>query len=164
MKLIPLTRGKFTKVDDEDFERVAKYRWYADLQGARNVYRARRVVRRNGKRVNLYLHRFILNAPKGLEIDHINHDPLDNRKSNLRLCTRQENTRNQRRHLDKNTPYKGVYKDKNSRSHPWRAMIVVRNKQKYLGSFSTPKQAAERYDREAIKCFGVFASPNFTNR
>src|SRR5690606_31340831 len=80
-KLIPLTQGKFAKVDNEDFERVIQYNWYFDGRYVRNNSAG-------------HLHRFIMNAPDHLEVDHIWHDELDNRKSELRLATPSQNSGN----------------------------------------------------------------------
>jgi hypothetical protein len=84
-KLIPLTQGKFAIVDAEDYERLSKYKWHVD-KGDSTYYAARGIV---GK--NFRMHREILNAPEGLVVDHRNHNGLDNRKKNLRLCTRSQN-------------------------------------------------------------------------
>ncbi|MMZ67947.1 hypothetical protein D1872_305870 [compost metagenome] len=90
MREIPLTQGKVAIIDDEDFEKVSAYKWcYSSTIG---YAVSRKVV--NGKRQPVLMHRLILDAPPGLVTDHINHDKLDNRKANLRLCTRHENNRN----------------------------------------------------------------------
>ena len=106
MKKIKLTQGKYALVDDADFEMVSKFKWSYDPKG----YAFTNFGKRPHRRV-LFLHRFIMGEPKDKECDHINNDKLDNRRENLRICTRFENSCN--RKLFKNiTGYKGVYYDK----------------------------------------------------
>lgn len=88
MKTIQLSRGLSTKLDDEDFESFYIFDWYA-LKGRNNFYAVRSI-----GRGTKYLHREIMSAPCGYDVDHINHDTLDNRKSNLRICLHAENLRN----------------------------------------------------------------------
>ena len=87
-KSIPLTQGKFALVDDEDFEKLNQNVWLFC-----NGYAARGVNRFPRRRL-LYMHRIILNPPEGFDVDHISHNSLDNRKENLRICSRTENQRN----------------------------------------------------------------------
>ena len=93
MKLLPLTKGYFAKVDDEDYERLARSSWHVNIP-SRNYIRAIGYVKRTGKYEKVYLHREIINAPNAIDVDHINGDPLDNRKSNLRLATTSQNRAN----------------------------------------------------------------------
>lgn len=95
MKSISLTKGKFAKVDDEDFEELNKYKWCAgEIKGIWYAYRGKReglIVKR------ISMHRLIMKAEKRWDIvDHINHDGLDNRKINLRIVTNSENLRNRK--------------------------------------------------------------------
>ncbi len=89
-RLIPLTQGKFTVVDAEDYERLSRHKWCA-AKNRENFYAHRY---RDGTIVNM--HREIMGAPKGVVCDHKNHDCLDNRKSNLRLCTNAQNQYNKK--------------------------------------------------------------------
>lgn len=89
--LIPLTKGLFSKISVEDVERVCKYKWFA-TKTTYGSYRASATI--NNKQVRL--HRFILNAPDNMDVDHINHDTLDNRREKIRICTRSENLKNRR--------------------------------------------------------------------
>ncbi len=100
--LIPLTQGKFAIVDAEDYDWLIRYKWHACK--CKNTYYASRV--RGGKTIKM--HREIMRAPKGLVCDHINHNGLDNRKRNLRLCTNAQNCYNQRASATGTSKYKGV--------------------------------------------------------
>lgn len=91
MKVIELTKGHVAIVDDEDFAQLAQYRWCVTTNGHGLLYAMRRI----GKKP-VYMHRVILNASHGIEIDHKNGDTLDNRRSNLRLATRRQNACNKK--------------------------------------------------------------------
>lgn len=156
MKVIYLTQGKIAIVDDEDFEKLSQYKWFAHND---KNFRLWYVMRKAGSK-HLYMHRVVLNVPKDLEIDHINGDGLDNRKSNLRICTRQENTRNKRKGKG-TSKYKGVYWNKKVRK--WHTQIVVNHRRIYLGLFEDEREAALQYDVFAEKYFGGFAKPNLPN-
>jgi hypothetical protein len=153
-KEIKLTQGKVTIVDAEDYDFLSQWKWYCDGGG----YARRNSPRGDGKRVAILMHRFILDAPKGVEIDHRNRDTLDNRKSNLRLCNREENCRNKKKHSNNRSGYKGVSRHNDGR---WQAEISVSGQKKYLGRFDTKEEAAKIYDKEALKHFGEFAYLNF---
>ncbi len=96
MKYVPLKNGQSFIVDDEDFEKVSEYSWH--FFGAGYIGRSKHLGYFNGKQKNkmLYLHRFLTDAPDGQEVDHINGDRLDNRKSNLRFSTRSQNNANKK--------------------------------------------------------------------
>lgn len=145
MKEVPLTRGKVALVDDEDYERVMAHRWCYMTAG----YAAR------GRDWGMqYLHRFILDAPKGRRIDHISGDKLDNRRSNLRLCTHQQNMQNSKKRVDNTSGHKGVSFDKTTGS--WKAYINMDGKTVHLGRFPTAEAAAEHRNAIAEKLFGEF--------
>jgi len=103
---------------------------------------------------NLRLHRLLLDAPPGLQVDHIDGDPTNNRRSNLRLCTHAENGKNQRRPSTNSSGFKGVSWHK--RDKRWYARIMINRKNKHLGCFDTPEDAKAAYDVAAERLFGEF--------
>src|SRR5688572_24444050 len=105
MKLIPLTQGKFAKVDDADYECLSQWKWMVTHYG----YACRFLQKDKKKRV-IWMHRVINNTPDGMLTDHVNHDTLDNRRENLRTATHAYNNHNSRKRVDGVTSsYKGVY-------------------------------------------------------
>jgi HNH endonuclease len=113
------------------------------------------------QRSTLYIHRLIMNVwDRNIHVDHINGNGLDNRKSNLRLCSNQQNSFNQigQPKQRKNVKYKGVKKNTNCKT--WSARLTFNGKSIYLGCFKTQKLAALEYNKAAIKYFGKFAYLN----
>lgn len=161
MKTIKLSKGMFAMVDDADFDDVNRHRWHVLM--APGVARACRTYKRNGTKIHVYMHRQIIGALPGQIVDHANHDGLDNRRSNLRLCSKADNARNgYRRIRGKTAKFKGVCIT--SRRHtpsPWRATITVNGRQKSLGNYKTQDEAALAYDAAARSYFGEFANLNF---
>ena len=158
MKQIPLTQGKFAIVDDEDYEELSKYNWYA--WRGNGTYYAVRSIGKYPNRSKERMHRRIMKAHKGQEVDHINRDSLDNRRCNLRLCTRSQNMANMSSYRKNcSSKYKGVSWDKIHRK--WVAYIC-RGKQRRLGFFISEIDAAKAYDEAAIKLFGEYANKNFS--
>jgi hypothetical protein len=162
-RLIPLTQGKVALVDEEDYELVSQFKWHANLcheriQG-KSVYYARGMVRVGGCRRRVYLHRFVMNAPKGTQVDHVNNDhTLDCRKNNLRVSTQSQNMGNQRSRLNTSSRYKGVSLHK--LTGKWDARIKLCGKQAYLGLYTTEDDAARAYNAAATLHFGEFALLN----
>jgi len=93
--LIALTKGKLAIVDDEDFHRVSAYSWCADYNKCTRSFYARTTIKIAGKRKNVYMHRLIMDAKKGEAIDHVDHNTLDNRKSNTKITNTLGNGKNQ---------------------------------------------------------------------
>ena len=145
-KSIPLTKGFFAIVDDEDFDKLNIFKWYY----ISNRYAARW----NGKE-NICMHREIMNTPDKMETDHINGNGLDNRKENLRICTTSENAKNRKGHGT--SKYLGVSWSKKRKK--WIAQININGKVKFLGRFDSEVLAAEIYDQYAIKNHKDFARP-----
>jgi len=157
---IPLTQGKFALVDPEDYEELSKYKWYA-VRSPRGFYAVRSIKAKNSRsgQKSVRMHRVILKAPEGKFIDHINHNGLDNRKSNLRICTMQQNSWNMRKQRRNCTSqYKGVAWHKGEGK--WQARIICNGKSFSSGYFDDEKAAAMAYDDKAKELFGEFASPN----
>ncbi len=156
-KLIGLTQDKFAIVDAEDYEWLSKYKWHVEKDDC-TYYAARSVSKRN-----ISMHREILSAPDGLVVDHRNHNGLDNRKENLRLCTVAENNRNRRPYRRGNmwSKYKGVSFDKNRSL--FTARIQYNGKNIFIGRFKNEVDAAKAYDKKAKQLFGKFAYLNFPN-
>lgn len=116
----------------------------------------------NNSRTSVILHRLIMNFPKNREIDHINGNGLDNRKSNLRICTRFENGKNRKKSSLNTSGFYGVHLSKDGkRKKRWTSMIRVGGKKKYIGRFFTKTEAAIAYDEQAKKYHGAFATLNF---
>lgn len=153
MKTIQLTKGAVALVDDEDYEKLNKFKWYLNSEG----YAVRDVFSK-GIRKNTRMHRVVANPPDGMDTDHVNRNRLDNRKENLRVCTRSENLRNSSLRSDNATGYKGVAFHKFSSLY--HATINVDKKQKSLGYFKTPKEAAKAYNDAALILFGEFSKLN----
>ncbi len=166
MREIPLTRGKIALVDNDDFEKVNQYKWCA-VKHKNTFYavraetlRSRQETRETGlpRQKMVYMHRFIMNTPEGVETDHINHNGLDNQKGNLRLCTTTQNLQNKVPCVG-TSEYKGVYWAKWAKK--WMTRIQYEGKQVYLGYFDVEIDAAKAYDTKAKELFGPFAYPNF---
>ena len=160
---IPLTRGQYAIVDPEDYERLAQYKWHANENG-RTYYAARAVRGKNGRYRYHSMHREILPVGKGLFVDHINHDGWDNRKANLRPATRTQNCRNSLKRARKGwvSQYKGVAW--RAKSQLWEALITVNYRHIFLGSFRTEVEAAQAYDRAALRYHREFACLNFPRK
>jgi hypothetical protein len=159
MKKLKLSQGKFAVVDDEDYEELAKYKWRAQ-KGGYTFYAVRSSYLKDGKHNVILMHRVILDAPKGMFVDHINGDGLDNRRCNLRLCTHAENIRNSKTRRDNTSGYKGVYLLKHDRK--WCACLSVNGVTRHLGRFTTPEAAARAYNEAAEKYYGRFARTNYS--
>jgi hypothetical protein len=156
MKRIPLTRGMFALVDDEDFEWLSIYRWNAHAVAGFFYATASRY--RGQVKTQPYMHRLIMRPTPGKRVDHINHDTLDNRKSNLRICSPSQNLWNSKIPLSNKSGYKGV--SKCSATGRWRVDIRKSGKGINIGRFVDIRKAAMAYDREATRMFGEFALTN----
>jgi hypothetical protein len=155
MKEVQLTQGYVALVDDEDFERVNAYKWYAQVSH-KTVYAHRSTPRVNGKQGNQSMHRFLLNLPSGHdpEVDHKDRNGLNCQRYNLRTATRQQNCCNRN---DK-VKHKGI--SWSERRNKWKAHIQVNRKEVHLGYFSSQEAAAAAYDVAALKYYKEFALTN----
>ncbi|OAJ75137.1 hypothetical protein AYJ08_05835 [Brevibacillus sp. SKDU10] len=149
---IPLTQGKVTIVDDEEFEPLSKYKWFATKCG-NSYYAARRL---NGK--TILMHRYIMNPENRLVVDHVDGDSLNNQKSNLRICSKAQNNRNQRIKTNNKSGYKGVYW--REEKGKWQGSMRHNSKTVYLGLFTDQEEAARAYNQKAVELFGEFARLN----
>lgn len=167
---IPLTKGKVVIIDDDDFEKIAKFKWrVGDCSRGKNKnsrYYARSQVYLgsvgNKPKVKpIFMHRMILGLKRKGEVDHINGDSLDNRKENLRIVSHQQNCWNscKKKSANNTSIHKGVGRQKGTK--PWRARIVSGGKRIHLGSFATEIEAAKAYDEAAMITFGEYANINF---
>jgi len=158
MREIPLTRGYVTLVDDDDYEWLSQWKWYA-ANDRTNVYVQRAERLDNGKQRTIRMHRLILGVGKGIVVDHIDRDGLNNQRSNLRIATPQQNTWNRRKFRSNTSGFRGVAWD--SSNQKWKAKININGKPTHLGLFDTPEEAAWMYDHAARIHYGEFASLNF---
>jgi hypothetical protein len=159
MKEIQLTKGKVALVDDEDFEYLNQFKWYASR--AKNGFYVHRALKGiNRKQIKTSIHRVIMKAEKGIIIDHVDGNGLNNQKNNLRICTLGQNQMNRGAQLNNKSGFKGVHYFNNTTDKNWIAKISYNKKIIYLGSYSNPIDAARAYNEAAIKYHGEFANLN----
>lgn len=149
MREILLTQGKVALVDDDDFEWLVQWKWYAHK--TKNNWYARRDEKRHPVRKRIYMHVQIMGNSDGLDIDHKNGNGLDNRKFNLRKCTHTENLFNTKISPNNTSGYKGASYDK--RREMWMAKIGIGGKTKFLGYYLTAEEAGEAY-KKAVSNLG----------
>lgn len=163
MREIPLTQGKVALVDDKDYAVLMVHKWYAHRMG-KNWY----AIRRKPGEDHESMHRRLcdgLNDCISLQVDHIDGNGLNNQRHNLRVATRNQNIRNQSKHRNNMSLYKGVSfvsAGKGGRiTDGWAARIAINCKRKYLGTYATAELAAHAYDDAARRLHGEFARLNF---
>ena len=152
MQYIELTQGKQAVVDDEDYEWLSKYTWCVSNHNGTDYAVNSRLE---------YMHRLILDPSPGMFCDHINHDGLDNRRENVRICTRTENQQNRRPQSGFVSKFKGVYR--HSVHKRWVAQIKIASKAYYCGLYKNEEDAALVYNIYAVTLFGKFAVLNEIN-
>lgn len=158
MKEIVLSGGKLvTLVDADSYESLIQWNWCFD---ERYVYR-RHHLRMEGKKQihqKIYLHKLVNNTPEGLDTDHINGNKLDNRRCNLRVATRSQNSANRKKNPKHTSKYKGVHWHNHTKK--WKAEIKINGKKKYLGVFISEEDAAAAYDTAARELFSEYSKVN----
>ena len=151
---ISLTQNQVALVDEADFEKLNKYKWYATFAKHTKSFYAQRSEKVSNKRISVFMHREILGLKKGdkLQGDHINHDTLDNRRKNLRIVTNSQNMANTFAHTDNASGLKGVSWSKAAKK--WKAQIQVGGKHFYLGVFDEKEEAYKAFCKACIKYHG----------
>lgn len=147
---IALPAGHLLLVDEADAHHFIARPWHAIP--ARDTFYAQA-----GDDTNVLAHRLILNAPKGVLVDHANRNGLDNRRANLRLCNQSQNKANRPAPRNNTSGFKGVSR---ARSGRWSARITVDYRARALGTFDTAWEAAEAYNAAALEAWGEFALLN----
>ncbi len=140
-----LSKGKHALVDNEDYKFINSFKWSFSEYAVRWK--------------NIRMHRVIMNAPYGLDVDHIDGNKFNNQKFNLRICSRTENIRNSKKRTNLSSIYKGVSWQKNE--NRWQTSIRFNGKLFGLGKFKNERHAAMAYDIWAKEMFVQFAKLNF---
>jgi len=158
MKGIPLTKDYVAIVDDEDYDFLMQFKWYAQVNNNGLVYAVRNVASTPGmKHATVYMHRQIVDAPMRSRVDHHDGSTLNNQRYNLRICTHAENLFNRGKNRNNTVGFCGVTKHGSG----FKARIVFHGKQIHLGTHKTAIEAAYAYDIAAEKYHGEFAKLNF---
>ncbi len=160
MKKIPLTQGQYAIVDDENYDDLNQFKWYAAWAKNTNSFYASRIALKSeteGPRT-ISMHRSIMDAALGMQVDHINHVTIDNRQCNLRICTTSQNQMNRGKTANNKSGYKGVSRHKGDGK--WRAQIQLNKKVIYLGLFIDKEEAALAYNKSSKKHHGEYAFQN----
>lgn len=157
MKFIRLTNsGIRVFIDDEDYEHLSQFTWHL----SKNGYVSRSYWKSNQTNGTIYMHRLIMDAPKGMDVDHKDMNRFNNQKSNLRIATRSQNMANSPARSG-HSKYKGVSKLANIKlKKPWLSYIRVEGKMYYNGYYETENEAAHIYNQFAEQVFGNFAYLN----
>jgi len=156
MAVINLTQGKFVIVDEEDFELLNQWKW---CLGKKCVVRHEQKSEYGSNiRKMVKMHRFIMKVNGNEFIYHINRNPLDNRKCNLRIATNSQNQANSKLCKMNTTGYRGIVKYNQKKA--WAAQIYIKGKRIFKGMFQTKEEAALKYNELAKTYFGEFANLN----
>ena len=162
----PILKSKITvgdtkaRIDRQDYTILSQHTWYKNNKGYAYTF----IKDSDGRWKGMLMHRLIMQPGTGLEIHHANHDPMDNRRQNLVICTHQQNMqtlqkpiRMKRRAADP-SPHKGVYRHKSGK---FKVTIRHSGVQEHLGYFDDETEAAKAYDVKAREYHGSFAVLNF---
>lgn len=152
MKEIPLTQGMYALVDDEDYALLSMFHWCVSVaRNGRNY-----AVRGSGK-TRVFMHRFVMQTPDDQIVDHLDHNGLNNQKTNLVNCTQSENVHRGKTY----SKYKGVYWDKTYKFYC--AQISYKGRRKFIGYYKTENEAAKAYNKVALRIYGKSAYQNVIN-
>lgn len=153
VRTIPLSQGLVAIVDAADFDMLSERKWHTQASG----YAAHG----SGSRPSglILMHRLLMEAPAGLQVDHINGNRLDNRRANLRLCTAAQNRCNAGLRAVNKSGFKGV--SRHSSNRVWVANVQAGGVAHYIGSYADKVEAARAYDAAALRLHGPFARLNF---
>ena len=157
MREIPLTRGLHTIIDDDDFDLIKQHKWCANKIG-NTFYVQHSFTHPGGRKGALYMHRVIMNPPSNMDVDHLDGDGLNNRRSNLRICTRGQNCGRQKPQVGRSSKFKGV--SYHRRMGCWEAYVHSKDKKHPAGYFSDERKAAMAYNELASVLHGEFALLN----
>lgn len=153
--IIWLTQGKYTIVDNDCPLLDSNDSWHIRSSSDGYLYAIKRV---KGK--NLKMHRVLTNCPDNKLVDHKNHNTLDNRLANLRICSIGDNNRNRKLDKANSSGFKGITERTNMSGKFWQTMVSFNNRNIHVGVYKTPEEAARAYDIAAIKYHGEFALTN----
>jgi hypothetical protein len=154
---IKLTQNQKTIIDKEDWNKIKKINWHSAYDPTTKCFRVQGDIKKKNKWKTVHLARIIMNVNNSLlEIDHINNNPLDNTKNNLRVCFGKDNKKNKRISKNNTSGFKGVNKFGNK----YICRIGIDGKRIFLGYFENKELAAKRYNIAAIKYHGEFAKLN----
>lgn len=162
VKELPLSNGMVALVDDDVYEWASKFNWHARRAKPGAAYYVVRNIRepKNASGVGMErLHRAIMKAPRGVDVDHIDRNTMDCRVANLRFATRSQNNMNRKKNSKHASKFKGVAW--HGLRCKWVAQIQFNGEHYYLGLFTDEKDAARAYDMKAREFFGDFVRPNF---
>lgn len=157
MKQIPLTKEQYALVDDEDFTSLNEYIWCATVKHHQKAPDEYYATRKSGNK-HILMHRIILNAPKGQNVDHIDGNSLNNQRANLRLATQSQNGCNRGKSKVNTSGYKGVFLERSTGR--FRARIGLNHKKYHIGVYATAREAAKAYNDMAVQLHGVYAHLN----
>jgi len=143
MKKIQLTQGKMALVDDEDYVFLSQWKWHVHANKNKNYAIHTTYDTSTKKKGKMIMHRIIVDVAHGFEVDHIDGNGLNNQKINLRICTHSENTKNQGKHKNNTSVYKGVYYNKDKQKY--QVNMMIGGIYKYVGRFTSKEEAYRAY-------------------
>jgi hypothetical protein len=160
MKYIELVGGNIAIVDNDNYDWLNQWKWYRHSEGYAVRVQHVKLGFKKYKNKTIRMHILVNKTPSGFQTDHLNENRLDNRRCNLRTCTKSENMQNRGKTAINTSGYKGVYLNKRVKIKKWMSMIQANGKSIYLGYFKTKKEAALAYNKAASKYHGRYANFN----